>query len=260
MKNNKWKERKTGELNMSNKGCLMKIVEYNTKLDIWVEFQDEYKARVHTNYQMFKRGKVKNPYQPNVYEIGYLGEGKYSRKTHTKIYDEWDKMLQRCYDPYFLNTHPTYRDCFVDSYFHCFQNYAKWREENYYEVFNEKMDLDKDILNKKNKVYGAESCIFLPHRINSLFIKSDAVRGEYPIGVNYHKGNNKLVVQCSVIENGKKTRKHLGYFPLDKPFQAFTCYKQFKENYIKEVADEYKDLIPIELYKAMYKYEVEIND
>lgn len=51
-------------------------------------------------------------------------------------------------------------------------------------------------------------------------------------------------------------------FPSNKPFQAFTCYKNFKENYIKQVADEYysKGLIPKKLYDAMYKYEVEIND
>ena len=38
-------------------------------------------------------------------------------------------------------------------------------------------------------------------------------------------------------------------------------YKNFKENYIKQVADEYyfKGLIPKRLYEAMYKYEVEIN-
>jgi hypothetical protein len=68
------------------------------------------------------------------------------------------------------------------------------------------------------------------------------------------------VAQCSVFENGKSKQKHLGYFPLDKPFQAFYAYKVFKENYIKQVADKYKDLIPQKLYDAMYKYEVEIND
>ena len=42
--------------------------------------------------------------------------------------------------------------------------------------------------------------------------------------------------------------------------EAFQCYKRFKENYIKEVAEEYKNLIPTKLYEAMYKYEVEITD
>lgn len=39
-----------------------------------------------------------------------------------------------------------------------------------------------------------------------------------------------------------------------------TAYKTYKENQIKQVADEYKDLIPERLYNAMYEYEVEITD
>ena len=46
----------------------------------------------------------------------------------------------------------------------------------------------------------------------------------------------------------------------EKLEKAFNCYKEFKEKYIKQIADEYKDLIPKELYEALYKYEVEIND
>lgn len=44
------------------------------------------------------------------------------------------------------------------------------------------------------------------------------------------------------------------------PEQAFQAYKKFKESYIKQVADEYKDKIPEKLYEALYKYEVEIDD
>ena len=39
--------------------------------------------------------------------------------------------------------------------------------------------------------------------------------------------------------------------------------KQFKESYIKQVADEYKQKypnFPDKLYNAMYNYEVEITD
>jgi uncharacterized UPF0160 family protein len=37
-------------------------------------------------------------------------------------------------------------------------------------------------------------------------------------------------------------------------------YKHFKEKYIKEIADKYKEKIPSKLYEAMYRYEVEITD
>ena len=55
-----------------------------------------------------------------------------------------------------------------------------------------------------------------------------------------------------------KKQNFLGYY--NTPEEAFQAYKQFKENYIKQVADEYKELIPEKLYNAMYEYEVKIED
>ena len=204
------------------------------------------------------------------YGIGYIGDGKYKsrdeNKKKTKAYNTWSHMLRRCYDPYYLNEHPPYRDCIVCEEWHNFQNFAKWFYENYYECNDEQMQLDKDILIKGNKIYSPNTCILVPKRINSLFTKSDALRGEYPIGVYYKIKKVKqyeyhyLEVRCSVIENGKKKGKVLKTLPLNKPFQAFSIYKQFKEKYIKQIADEYKELIPQKLYEALYKWEVEIND
>ena len=244
----------------------MKIVEYNNAGDIWIEFQDKYKIKIHTTYKHFKDGGVKNPYHPDVYDIGYLGQGEYKAYIRSGVptlaYSVWQHMLQRCYDSYWMNKHLTYIDCSVCKEWHNFQNFAKWFYENYYEVREERMHLDKDILYKDSKIYSSKTCIFVPQRINVLFTKSEKIRGKYPIGVSYHKNKDMLVAQCSIFNEkiGKKKPKHLGYFSLNKPFQAFYCYKQFKENYIKQIADEYKDLIPKKLYDAMYRYEVEIND
>lgn len=52
--------------------------------------------------------------------------------------------------------------------------------------------------------------------------------------------------------------KYLGLYNTVE--EAFIVYKAFKENYIKQVADEYKKYIPTKLYEAMYKYEVELDD
>ena len=165
-------------------------------------------------------------------------------------------MIRRCYDPYLLNEHPTYIECLVCEEWHNFQNFAKWYEENYYEIKGERMNLDKDILVKENKIYSPETCIIVPDKINSLFTKRNNDRGKYPIGVSYHETHNILDVHC----NKGGEQEYLGRFPLDKPFQAFTAYKNFKESYVKKVADEYKELIPVELYNAMYNYKVDIND
>ena len=247
---------RTGEINISNEGYEMKIIKYFNWENVIVEFQDKNKIRVTCRYNDFKKGSIKNPYHTSICKKGYLGVGKYSYKTHSQIYKEWNSMLHRCYDNDVHKIHSTYTDCTVCEEWLNFQNFAKWYEENYYEIEGETMCLDKDILIKGNKVYSPSTCIFVPNKINALFTKSDKARGKYPIGVSFHKKYNKLIVRCNI---NNKT-KHLGMLELNQVNEAFLIYKNFKENYIKQVADEYKDLIPIKLYDAMYKYEVEITD
>lgn len=262
----KQKQERLGEENKNKFGTLMKIIEYNNATNIIVEFQDEHRYKILTRYSDFKNGNVKNPYDKSVYNIGYLGEGKYKVSENRKItkqYNVWSNVLQRCYDPYIINKYITYKDCYVCEEWHNFQNFAKWWDKYIYDCNGEQMALDKDILIKGNKIYSPDTCLIVPQRINTLFIKRDKSRGEYPIGVSpyYYNGCESLTVHCGILnKNGTKISKTLGYFPLSEPFHAFYTYKQFKENYIKQVADEYKDLIPTKLYEAMYKYEVEIND
>ena len=233
------------------------IVEYNNNKDVWVQFQDEYKARVHTNYKACQRGEVKNSYHPSVCGVGFVGVGIYRTRVNGKHIDAymcWCHMLRRAYDDKYYTKHPTYIGCSVCEEWHNFQNFAKWYEDNYYEIENEVMCLDKDILCKGNKIYSPDTCVFVPQRINTLFVKRDNNRGDCPIGVYYDKPSGKYRAYCNV--NGK--RKHLGcFFSL---LEAFKAYKQFKEETIKQIADEYKDLIPQRLYDAMCNWTVEIDD
>lgn len=168
------KEERLGKTNISNEGCEMKIIEYKNANNIWVEFQDKHRAKVCTTYNNFKKGEVKNPYHPNVYGVGYYGQGKYKSSINgkpTKVYNHWRDMLRRCYDPYYLNKEPTYIDCYVCEEWHNFQNFSEWFYKHYYEIPNERIELDKDILFKGNKIYSPETCILVPQRINTLFIK-----------------------------------------------------------------------------------------
>lgn len=165
-------------------------------------------------------------------------------------------MIQRCYSKKFQAKHPAYIGCSVCDEWKNYQNFAEWCISNYYEIQNEKMQLDKDILIKGNKIYSPDTCVFVPQRINKLFIKSNKSRGEHPIGVSYDKNRNKFTSQCS-----KQYLNNIGYLgSFETELEAFNVYKEFKENYIKQVADEYKDKIPKKLYYAMYNWKVEITD
>lgn len=254
---------RTWEEGYNNFGSKMVIVEYRGALDIDVYFPEYNWTAKNIVYDNFKKGRIKCPYEPRVYGHGYFGEGKYNaweNGKNTKCYSTWHEMLKRCYDPKYHEKYPTYKNCKVDKLWLNLQDFAKWFDVNYYEIEGEKMELDKDILHKGNKIYSPENCIFVPKKINYLFIKSDKVRGNYPIGVSYHKGNKNFQSKCSIYnyEENKSKTKYLGSY--DTPEQAFEVYKKFKEQNIKEVADYYKDLIPDKLYSAMYDYKVDIND
>ena len=72
--------------------------------------------------------------------------------------------------------------------------------------------------------------------------------------------NGKKQSKIEKTNGGEKNKKYLGRFSLDQVEEAFLTYKRFKENYIKQVADEYKNLIPDKVYQALYNYKVEITD
>lgn len=248
---------RTGEIKTNNQGCLMKIIKYNNYDNIDIQFENGYILK-NKSYKEFKNGKIKNLYYPEVFNIGYIGEGKhkaYINGNHTKKYICWHGMIQRCCNKEYKEKHLTYKDCIVCEEWLNFQNFAEWYDNNYYEIDGERMCLDKDILVKGNKIYSPETCVFAPNRINVLFTKRKSKRGENPIGVSYSKTNKKFVSYCNI---GMGSIEHLGYF--NTPEEAFECYKKFKESYIKQVADEYKDKIPKKLYEAMYNYNVEITD
>ena len=248
-----------GEENYNSYGTLMRIVEYKSAINIIVEFQDEYKARVHATYGDFKRGKVKNPYDKTAFGVGYIGVGKYKATEKdgkkTKAYQIWKSMLERCYDPYRINKYPTYKDCCVCDEWLCYQNFAKWYEENVYNCNNERLHLDKDILYKGNKIYSPDTCVFVPQCVNNLFVKRDRNRGDLPVGVSFHKPCNKYRARC---HDGSGHEIYLGLY--NTPEEAFEAYKQYKEQTIKDIAEEYRNVIPEVLYNAMINYEVEIED
>ena len=212
----KQKQERLGEVRKNNFGTEMKIIEYNSSSNIVVEFQDIYKFRTNAIYQQFENGEIKNPYDKVIFNVGFIGKGKYNSKNNGYIYNVWRKMLQRCYDAYCINKNLSYINCYVCKEWHNFQNFARWYEENEYNCNNEKLELDKDILCKGNKIYSPKTCMLVPKRVNSLFVKQRRHRGEYPIGVSYHYNKNKnwerLMVSCHIYENNRTKDKFLGYF------------------------------------------------
>lgn len=249
-------EDRIGLIKKNNYGSMMEIVDYRGAVDILVKFL-EHGDIVHSSWQNFSKGTTRSLYDKTVHKVGYLGEGEYNVTedgTYTDHYLTWNRMMERVYSEKSLIRFPSYIGCSIAEEWHNFQNFAAWHDENIYDC-GEKLHLDKDILVKGNKVYSPETCVFVPRRINNLFITKQNKRGDSPIGTSWNKDENKYISQCA---NGKGEQVYLGYFNTLE--EAFCTYKSYKETIIKQVANEYKNKIPEKLYITMMKYVVEISD
>ena len=117
-------------------------------------------------------------------------------KPHPKYYDTWQKMFQRCYCPKYHQKKPTYINCSVSKEWIYLSNFREWFNENYVEG----CQLDKDLLFPGNKVYGPDTCLFIPGNVNNLFVFRNSRRGKYPLGIYYKKCADSFEAKC---KNGK---------------------------------------------------------
>lgn len=163
----------------------------------------------------------------------------------------WRGMLERCYCPKTQSKHPTYDQCTVCDEWLYLSNFTRWfhNPDNGYRMG---YSLDKDILVKGNKVYGPNTCCFVPQEINGLI--KGYLKRDLPPGVHLKNGR-----YSSVIRRLHKL-SHLGIY--DTPEAAFLVYKEAKEQYVKELAEKYykEGKITERVYNALLNYRVEITD
>lgn len=177
---------------------------------------------------------------------------------HTDEYTVWQNMLarctKRCWDKY-----PTYIGTSCSENFKSYSYFYEWYQTqpnaNNKDEDGNKWCLDKDLLFKGNKLYSEDTCIFIPQRINALLTKSNAIRGKHPIGVSWKKQSEMYSARCKI---GRDKRVNIGYF--NTPETAFLAYKTFKEQLIKDVANNYKEQLDSRAYDALMNYSVDIDD
>ena len=170
----------------------------------------------------------------------------------TKEYRLWTNMLVRSYDEKLHQRYPTYSDCETSSEFLFFSKFYNWCQNQI--GFNQpNFELDKDLLEKGNREYHPDKCVFIPREINSALKTKKRSRGALPIGVTLFK-DGRYIARL----NDSLGKRHLGIF--STPEQAFQAYKQAKEEHIKVLAEKYKDQIDPRAYDALMNYKVDITD
>ena len=245
-----------GEKSVSKTGHVGEIINIRNAKDIDVLIDNTY-IREHIQYGNFKRGGFGSAFQPRICGVGFIGEGKYVSKnpdgSHTDAYRKWHDMLGRVYRKKELEKRPLYKATTVCEEWFNFQNFAKWYYENLIDI-DEEVHIDKDIISGEQKIYSPETCCLVPRKINMLFVREKKKTEDnklLPVGVSLQKKCiSKYMAGVSI--NGKRIHR-CGF---DSPEEAFLWYKEEKEKHIKDVANEYKDILPKRTYEALMNYEV----
>lgn len=235
----------------STLGEEFRFISFGTKNKCILEFKEPH-FQGEYNYSNALKGSVKNLIKPFVKGVGYMGVGSYNThkgKMKTSEYNTWINMISRCY----TDRDIAYQDCSVADEWHNFQNFAEWCNATP-EFHNEDWCLDKDVIIKGNKTYSPETCAFVPRAINNLFTLRQRHRGGTPLGVSWNKGKNYFTVNiCKFGKNCEIARTQSAE-------EGFAIYKIAKENYVKEVAEIWKDKISVKVYEALINYQVKITD
>ena len=228
----------------------MQIIRYRNSCDVDIKFLDKYGVIVRNRtYSNFAKGTVRNPYDKTIHGVGYFGEGE-TVPHNNQEYSNWFEIMTRCYDEKFKWKYPSYYGITTVCDEWCnFQNFRKWYLKNKYDVPG-RLHLDKDILVKGNKVYSPDTCILVPQRINMMFMDVSSRKThdkDLPQGISKTKlqdGRDKYRAMCC--------GKTIGTF--DTLQEATDKYFEKKREHIREVADEYKDIIPTKAYNALLNW------
>jgi hypothetical protein len=191
-------------------------------------------------------GKLKDPYYPTYFGVGYIGEGEYRQYTDHYLQDLWKNLLKRVYSQNSLtNLRPTYQGCRTSKRWHNFQNFCEdiTSMPNY---DREGFDLDKDLKHFGNKIYSRKYCSFVPRRINSIMSFKD--RGDLPSGVlkSGKKGQNGYRGQINNIDTGH--RHSNAFYGEDAIRKAHIWWCKQKVAVVTQQAEQYKD----DLHKRVY--------
>jgi hypothetical protein len=188
-----------------------------------------------------------------VYDVGFNDVG-FRVNIGGKLiwqYSLWKNMLKRCFSEECKQRQPTYEDATCCDEWLSFATFFEWvNKEVDYKGKPVGFALDKDIILKWNKTYAPNACSFVPTAVNNLLTDRGAARGNFPVGVDFHKSVGKF--RSSLTCFGKT--KHLGYYTTIE--YASFAYKTAKEAQIKIVAMQYKDVLSPAVYESLIGWEI----
>lgn len=246
MLNIKLADLRIGHIFQTNEGGSVTVINIINYRNIVVQHNDVFGYIDTVKLQRLNKGEIKNPYKPNVCNIGYLGSGQYSSWSNgqmTREYDAWKSMMYRCYDPATQARQPAYNGVTVCLEWNSFQNFAMWYCNH--RDYNKGYHLDKDILYPGNKIYSPMTCCLVPMEINSLFTVKSNSGTRQAVGV--WSENDSHYAKASGV--------YLGSF--DSQEAAVFAYNAARREKIITLMNKWQGHISDDVYRAL---EALVND
>jgi len=241
-----------GEIYPTKTSGVIRVVDYKGTNCVTVEFPDG--RRTVTSATQIRLGSLRNPFQPVIEGVGYLGIPYNSYGVpiaQTPEYKAWVGMLKRSYSSKHKAEFTAYQGVDACPEWNNFSVFADWFKKQ--EGFDKGWHLEKDLKIKGNKLYSPEGCCLVPQEINNILLLRDGKRGKWPVGVHLSK-QGRFIAQVGL---GSKNT-YIGSY--DDPVSAFKAYKIQKEAHVKEVALHWQDKIAPAVFNSLMNFTVNIDD
>lgn len=158
---------KKGDVHPLDSGGSLLILKYSNHNDIDVITNTGYRATVTSG--IIKGRRMLDKFTTTVLDIGFLGMGDFSTKTHREAYVQWRVLI--------IDKKAGRTDV-CDEWLN-FQNFATW----FYERWQYGQVINCMLLDPEDKIYSPETSVFLPKWLNFLLHGRNkdpkTVRGSY---------------------------------------------------------------------------------
>ena len=178
------------------------------------------------NYQKNRKLKFGVGINDADYPVNPVVNGK---RKMCPYYCIWSNMIRRCYMPDHKRRpgiETPYIGCTVVKEWHLFSNFKVWMETQDWK----NKQLDKDLKIYGNKIYGPDTCIFIPKHINVLISEGKPSKYGLKKGLTIDHGK----IRARVSRFGKETQ--IGYF--DNEEDAYQAWIVERKKYMLEVAEQ----------------------
>lgn len=192
-----------------------------------IVFEDGYEKI--TSRRSIEGKEIKNPYARTVAGVGFVGEGIPTSENGVNLreYRLWLSVINRCYRPN-RTVQNSYEDKTVAEVWHNYQNFAAWCRSNK-GFYIEGYELDKDLLVAGNKVYGPDTCCFIPGILNRTLISYSSDNG-----ISYtEKGKWKL--NYYIAGTRQRAAKHFRSLDAAKLFYKENRYNLLRTILVQEI-------------------------